>query len=92
MGAIDRGRIPPSQTIPDHMDYPADHTPVIHARNATRPGGRISVTLAGPSGLRHIVLADARPPRLRTSHLLASCGLRWPRPQWELLDWAKSLA
>jgi len=26
MGAIDRGRIPPSQTIPDHMDYPADHT------------------------------------------------------------------
>ncbi len=23
MGAIDRGRIPPSQTIPDHMDYPA---------------------------------------------------------------------
>ena len=38
MGAIDRGRIPPSQTIPDHMDYPADHTPVVHARNATRPG------------------------------------------------------
>ena len=37
MGAIDRGRIPPSQTIPDHMDYPADHTPVVHARNATRP-------------------------------------------------------
>jgi hypothetical protein len=32
------GRIPPSQTIPDHMDYPADHTPVVHARNATRPG------------------------------------------------------
>jgi hypothetical protein len=27
VGAIDRGRIPPSQTIPDHMDYPADHTP-----------------------------------------------------------------
>ena len=25
VGAIDRGRIPPSQTIPDHMDYPADH-------------------------------------------------------------------
>ena len=37
MGAIDRGRIPPSQTIPDHMDYPADHMPVVHARNATRP-------------------------------------------------------
>jgi hypothetical protein len=35
--AIDRGRIPPSQTIPDHMDYPANHTPVVHARNATRP-------------------------------------------------------
>jgi hypothetical protein len=38
MGAIDGGRIPPSQTIPDHMDYPADHTLVFHARNATRPG------------------------------------------------------
>jgi len=37
MGALDRGRIPPSQTIPDCMDYPADHTPVVHARNATRP-------------------------------------------------------
>ena len=36
-GGIDRGRIPPSQIIPDHMDYPADHTPVVHARNATRP-------------------------------------------------------
>lgn len=36
--AIDRGPIPPSQTIPDHMDYPADYTPVMHARNATRPG------------------------------------------------------
>ena len=22
----------------DHMDYPADPTPVVHARNATRPG------------------------------------------------------
>ena len=38
MGAIDCGRIPPSQTIPDHMDYPADHTPVVHTRNATRKG------------------------------------------------------
>jgi hypothetical protein len=37
VGAIDRGRIPPSQTIPGHMDYPADHTPVVHVRNATRP-------------------------------------------------------
>ncbi len=26
-----------TKTIPDHMDYPADHTPVVHARNATRP-------------------------------------------------------
>ena len=40
MGAIDRGRIPPSQTIPDHMDYPADHTPVIHARNAHASRGK----------------------------------------------------
>jgi hypothetical protein len=43
MGAIDRGRIPPSQTIPDHMDYPADHTPVVHPRNATRPGKKGSM-------------------------------------------------
>jgi|UPI000565CD38 hypothetical protein len=35
--AIDRGPVPPSQTLPDHMDYPADHTPVIDARNSTRP-------------------------------------------------------
>jgi hypothetical protein len=27
IGAIDRGRIPPSKTIPDHMDYPADDKP-----------------------------------------------------------------
>jgi len=27
VGAIDRGRIPPSQTIPDDVDYSADHTP-----------------------------------------------------------------
>ena len=27
VGAMDRGRLPPSQTIPDHMDYLADHTP-----------------------------------------------------------------
>jgi hypothetical protein len=37
VGAIDRGRIPPSQTIPDHMDYPADYAPVVHVRNAPRP-------------------------------------------------------
>src|SRR5512144_1562414 len=37
VGAIDRGRIPPSQTISDHIDYPANHTLVGHARNATRP-------------------------------------------------------
>jgi len=35
--SIDRGRIPASQTIPDDMNYPADHTLVVHARNATRP-------------------------------------------------------
>jgi hypothetical protein len=37
VGAINRGRIPPSQTMPDHMNYPTDHTPVVPARNATRP-------------------------------------------------------
>ena len=37
VGAIDRGRIPASQTIPNQLDYPANHTPVVHARNATRP-------------------------------------------------------
>ncbi len=46
VGIIDRGRIPPSQTIPDHMDYPADHTPVVHARNATRPGEKGSRRLS----------------------------------------------
>jgi hypothetical protein len=46
MGAIHRGRIPPSQTIPDHVNYPADHTPVIHARNATRPGKKGSKRLS----------------------------------------------
>jgi hypothetical protein len=39
------GRIRPSQTIPDHMDYPADHTPVVHARNATRPREKGSMRL-----------------------------------------------
>ena len=37
MGAIDRGPIPLSQTLPDHIDDPANQTPVVHARNATRP-------------------------------------------------------
>ena len=46
VGAIDRGRIRPSQTIPDHMDYPADHTPVVHARNATRPREKGSMRLS----------------------------------------------
>lgn len=43
VGAIDRGRIPPSQTISNHMDYPADHTPVVQARNATRRGKKSSM-------------------------------------------------
>lgn len=29
VGAIDRGRIPPSQIIPNYMDYPLNHTPVV---------------------------------------------------------------
>ena len=57
MGAIDRGRIPPSQTIPDHMDYPADHTPVVHARNATRPREKgfdaLKLSLSQPELIRH---------------------------------------
>jgi hypothetical protein len=36
-GAIDSGRIPLMQTIANHLDYPADHPPFDHARNATRP-------------------------------------------------------
>jgi hypothetical protein len=36
VGAIDCGRIAPSQTIPDDMNYPADQAPIVHARNATR--------------------------------------------------------
>jgi hypothetical protein len=57
VGAIDRGRIPPSQTIPDHMDYPADHTPVVHARNATRPREKglnaLELSLSQPELIRH---------------------------------------
>ena len=46
VGAIDRWRIPPWQIIPDHMDYPADHTPVVHTRNATRPREKGSMRLS----------------------------------------------
>ena len=67
MGAIDRGRIPPSQTIPDHMDYPADHTPVVHARNATRPREKgfdaLKLSLSQPELFR------ARQVLLRRSNL-----------------------
>jgi hypothetical protein len=28
------------------MDYPADHTPVVHAPNATRPGEKCSLALS----------------------------------------------
>jgi hypothetical protein len=41
--AIDRGRIPPSQIIPNHTDFPANRTPVVHARNATRPRAKGSM-------------------------------------------------
>jgi hypothetical protein len=51
------GRIPPSQTIPDHMDDPAEHTPVIHARNATRPREKdfdaLKLSLSQPELIRH---------------------------------------
>jgi hypothetical protein len=44
-------------TIPDHMSYPADHTPVIHARNATRPGEKgfnaLKLSLSQPELIRH---------------------------------------
>jgi hypothetical protein len=57
VGAIDRGRIPPSQTIPDHMDYPANHTPVVHARNAARPREKgfnaLKPSLSEPELIRH---------------------------------------
>ena len=75
LGAIDRGRIPPSQTIPDHMDYPADHTPVIHARNATRPGEKgfnaLKLSLSQPELIRH---RQALLPRL--NHDVTSDGIR----------------
>ena len=39
------------------MDYPADHTPVIHARNATRPGEKgfnaLKLSLSQPELIRH---------------------------------------
>ena len=46
VGAIDRGRIPPSQTIYDNMDDPAEHAPVVHVRNATRPREKGSMRLS----------------------------------------------
>jgi hypothetical protein len=55
--AIGRGRIPPSQTIPYYMDYPADHTPVVHARNATHPReeefNALKLSLSQPKLIRH---------------------------------------
>ena len=33
---VDFGGIPPSQTIANDVDYPTDHTQVIHALGATR--------------------------------------------------------
>src|SRR5260370_35400421 len=57
VGAIDRGRIPPSQTISDYIDYPANHTPVVHARNATRPREKgfnaLKLSLSQPELIRH---------------------------------------
>jgi hypothetical protein len=47
---VDRGRIRPKQTIPDHMAYLADHTPVVHAQNATRPGEKGSMRLSWAEG------------------------------------------
>ena len=57
VGAIDRRRIPSSPTIPDHMDYPADYTPVVHARNATRPWEKgfnaLKLSFSQPELIRH---------------------------------------
>src|SRR5258708_28550970 len=57
VGAIDRGRIPPSQTISDYIDYPANHTPGVHARNATRPREKgfnaLKLSLSQPELIRH---------------------------------------
>ncbi len=43
--------------IADHMDYPADHTPVVHARNATRPREKgfnaLKLSLSQPELIRH---------------------------------------
>ena len=40
------GTVRDPQTTPDHMDYPADHTPVVHARNTTRPREKGSMRLS----------------------------------------------
>jgi hypothetical protein len=73
MGAIDRGRIPPPRTIPDHMGYPADHTPVIHARNATRAGEKgfnaLKLSLSQPE----LIMTSAGPP----AALESRCHIRW---------------
>jgi hypothetical protein len=74
MGAIDRGRIPRSPTIPDHMDYPADPEPIVHARNAERPGERgfnaLKLRLSQPEVIRHRLLLL---PRL--NHDVTSDGI-----------------
>jgi hypothetical protein len=57
VGGLDCGRIPPSQTISDYIDYPANHAPVVHARNATRPREKgvnaLKLSLSQPELIRH---------------------------------------
>ncbi len=74
VGAIDRWRIPPSQTILDHMGYPVDHSPVVHARNATRPREKwfnaLKLSLSQPVLIR---LRQVLLPRL--NHDVTSDGI-----------------
>src|SRR5260370_19255715 len=81
VGAIARGRIPPSQTISDYIDYPANHTPVVHARNATRPREKgfnaLKLSLSQPELIRHRQVLLPRLNHDVTSDGILGCqGLR----------------
>src|SRR5207302_10765680 len=75
VGAIDRGRMPRPRTIPGHMGYPAHHTAVSHARNATRAGEKgfsaRKLSLSQPELIRH---RQVLLPRL--NHDVTSDGIR----------------
>jgi hypothetical protein len=71
VGAIDGGDIPPAHTISDYIDYAANHTPLIHARTATRrrEKGFNALMLS----LARIDQTSAGPP----AALESPCRIRW---------------